>query len=165
MKKKICYFFSQFYNFLTHNKQFVFYVILSIIISVLLRLKTSGNFGYNPLIFDIAMPILIGSFAFLLKPKKQFVFLLICLLLLSLVCIVNTIYYEFYSSYASFSLLASLGQVGEVEDALFEKIRIGQFIYLFGPIIFIIIIDYIIMLTYQIILVVYCFTLEIHNSM
>lgn len=139
MKKKINYFFSQFYDYLIHNKQFVSYVFLSIILGVLLRLKTSGNFGYNPLLFDIAMPILIGSFAFLIKPKKQFIYLFICLLLLSLVCIINTIYYEFYSSYASFSLLASLGQVGEVEDALFEKIKIGQFIYLLGPIIFMII--------------------------
>jgi len=139
MKKYIVKAYKSFINFIKHNKQFCSYVILSILCGVLLRNFTSGNLTINPLIYDIGMSIIIGSFAYLFKPKNQFKYLFTCLTVLAIFCVINTIYYSFYSSYVSFSLINSLGQVGEVEDAVFEKIRLVQFIYLLAPVIFFII--------------------------
>ena len=136
MKQYILKFYNSFMNFIKYNKQFCSYIILSVLCALLLRINTSGNIDFSPLVFDIAMAILIGSLCYLLKPKKQFNYLLVCLIILAIICIINSIYYEFYSSYVSFSLITALSQVGEVEDALFEKIKIIQFIYLLIPIIF-----------------------------
>ncbi len=139
MKEYLMKIYNSFIYFIKNNKQYVSFVILSFLCALFLRIYTSGNISFNPLIFDICMPIIIGSFCFLIKPKKQFRYLFISLIVLSIICIINSIYYKFYSSFASFSLLASLGQVGEVEDAVFEKVRIIQFIYLLAPITFYII--------------------------
>lgn len=139
MKENIIRVYNSFLHFIKYNKQFCFFVILSIFCEVFVRIYTSGNLAFNPLVFDISMPIIIGSFCFLTKPKKQFNYLFICLCFLSIVCIINSIYYKFYSSFASFSLLASVGQVGEVGDAVLEKVRLIQFIYLLAPVIFFII--------------------------
>ena len=50
--------------------------------------------------------------------------------------IVNSVYYAFFNSFASFALLASMGQTAEVTDAVFEKLKLINFIYLLMPIIF-----------------------------
>lgn len=138
MKKKILNYIKSFSNFIKYNKQFCSFIILSILCAIFLRVSTSGNIlNLKPLLFEISMPILIGSFAYFNKPKNQFGYLLGCLLALDVVCIVNAIYYEFYSSYASFSLITALKQVGEVGDAVFAKMKLIHFIYLLAPIIFI----------------------------
>jgi phosphoglycerol transferase MdoB-like AlkP superfamily enzyme len=139
MKQFLLKVYHNFIDFVKYNKQFCSYVILAVCASVFVRYYTSGNLSLAPLIFDITMPILIGAFSYLNKPKKQFNYLFICLLILSIMCIINTIYYTFYSSYVSFSLITALGQVGEVGDALFEKLRLIQFIYLLSPALFIVI--------------------------
>ena len=125
--------------FIKCNILFCSYVLLSIICSLFLRIYTSGNVSIIPLIYDISMPIIIGSFSFLIRPKKRYGYLLTCLILLSIVCIINSIYYKFYSSFASFRLLATIGQVKEVSDAVLENINLVQFIYFIAPIILIII--------------------------
>ena len=103
MKKKWLNFKKNFLNFIKYNKQYCSYVILSIFCCIVIRAVTVGNaFSIKPLVFDIATSLMIGSFAYYYKPKKQFTYLLVCLCVLSLVCIVNAIYYEWYSSFASF---------------------------------------------------------------
>ncbi len=140
MKNKFIKYIQSLKNFIRYNKQFCSYVILSILCAIFLRMTTVGNiFSLKPLLFEISMPIIIGSFAYLNKPKNQFGYLLGCLLLLDVVCIVNAVYYEFYSSFASFSLITALKQVGEVGDAVFAKMKIVHFIYFLAPIIFILI--------------------------
>lgn len=139
MKKTIRKAYKNLYDFLTYNKQFCSFVILSILCTLVLSFYTSGNMIFSALVFNIAISIIVGSFCYFLKPKKQFGYLLACLIILSIICIINSIYYEFYNSFVSFSLLASLGQVGEVTDAVFEKLNLIQFIYLLAPFIFIII--------------------------
>ena len=131
--------FNIFKHYIKYNKQFCSFIILSVACGLFARVYTSGNVDLGPFFFDVSIALLIGSFCYLLKPKKQFYYLFGWLLLLVIACIINSIYYKFYSSYASFSLFASLGQVGEVGDALFEKIRLVQFIYILALVIFIII--------------------------
>ena len=139
MEKKISKIFKKIINYFKYNKQFCSFVILSILCSIYVRYYTSGNFSAKPIIFDIALPIIIGSFAYLWKPKKQFKYLFTCLIIMSVMCVIHSIYYEFYSSYASVSLLTTLGQATTVTDAVFEKLKITQFVYLLTPIIFVII--------------------------
>ena len=136
MKKQLLKIYNSFLRYIKYNKQFCSYIILTIMSDIALRFFTSGNVSFIPVLFDSALSIIIGTFAYLSNPKKQFNYLFFCIMILSVFCIINAIYYEFYSSYASFSLLASLSQVGEVEDALLDKIRIIHFIYLLAPIIF-----------------------------
>ena len=103
MKKYLLKIYNSFINYIKYNKQFCSYIILSCLCGLLLRINTSGNISFNPFVYDLATSILIGSFAYKFKPKKQFNYLIICLILLSIFCVINAIYYEFYSSYASFS--------------------------------------------------------------
>lgn len=138
MKKKWLNFKKNFLNFIKYNIQYCSYVILSIFCCIVIRAVTVGNaFSIKPLVFDIATSLMIGSFAYYYKPKKQFTYLLVCLCVLSLVCIVNAIYYEWYNSFASFSLLTTLGQVKEVDDAIVAKLKVIHFIYLLAPIAFV----------------------------
>lgn len=139
MKEYLVKLYNSFMHFIKYNIQFTSFVVLSILCSIFVRVYTSGNLAFNPLVFDISMPIIIGSFCYLTRPKRHFHYLFVCLVLLSIVCIINSIYYKFYSSFASFSLLASLGQASEVTDAILEKIRLVQFVYLLAPVLFIII--------------------------
>ena len=125
-------------NFIIYNRQFLLFVFLSSLLCVLLRTFTIGGlFSFKPLVFDIAISLLLGSFAYLYKPDKQFKYLTIQLIIVNLICIINAIYYEWYSSFASFSLLASLGQVGEVDDAVVSKLKIIHFVYLLSILIFV----------------------------
>ena len=140
MKKNINNTFKSFYYFIKYNKQFCVFVLLFLFCELFLRFTTVGNFfSIKPLFFEVSMPILIGSFTFLNKPKNQFGYLLGCLIVLNIVCIINAVYYEFYSSYASFSLITALKQVGDVGDAVFDKMYFIHFIYLLAPILFVLI--------------------------
>ena len=139
MKEYLIKYKNSFMYFFKSNIEFCSFVLLSILCSLFLRIYTSGNIALNPLLYDISMPIIIGSFSYLIKPKRRYRYLLSLLIILVIVCIINSIYYKFYSSYASFSLLASLGQAKEVTDAVLEKIRLVQFVYILAPIIFILI--------------------------
>ena len=73
-----------------------------------------------------------------MKPKKQFNYYFIWIIIITTMCVVNSIYYVFYTSFASFSLLAELGLVGEVGDSVTEKLRLVDFIYLLAPAFYII---------------------------
>ena len=128
---------NKIFSYIKHNRLFISYVLLCFINCFLVRYLTVGNW-YNQKTFfiDFGITLLFGSFAYLIKPNKQYNYLFTLVIINTAICIVNAIYYTFYSSYASFSLLSALGQVGEVDDALFEKLRILHFIYLIAPILF-----------------------------
>lgn len=137
MKNKFYKFIKDLCDFFKNNKQFICFVILSILCNVMLRYYTIGNaFSINPMIFDLAVCLIFGTLCYFKKPKKQFGYLMACLIVLCIVCMVNTIYYEWYSSFASFSLLTTLGQVADVGDAVFAKLEFYQFSYLLAPLIF-----------------------------
>ncbi len=119
------------------NKLFILFVLFSLIETILIRNFTVGKpFDFKPLICDLGLIIIIGSFAYLMKPKRQFKYYLVALFIISLICFINSIYYVFFTSFTSFSLLAELGLVGEVGDSLLEKFRFIDFIYWFFPVIY-----------------------------
>ena len=124
-------------NYLSTNRLFLSYVIFSIICTILVRNNTIGNpFDYNPLLIDCGVIIIIGALGYLIKPKNQFKYYFIWLLIYAIMCVVNSAYFHFYQSFASFSLLATAGQLGGVSDALYEELRLIDFIYLIFPLIF-----------------------------
>ena len=124
-------------KYLSTNRLFLTFIIFSMIESVLIRNYTLKNvYDYKPFICDLAFLIIIGSFGYFIKPKKQFNYYFIWMIVITAICIINSIYYVFYTSFASFSLLAALGLVGEVGDSLIEKFRVIDFIYIIFPVLF-----------------------------
>ena len=141
MKKKIVRFFKNIRKkvskYLSTNRLFLTFVILAAIETILLRHFTLGNtWDFKPFICDLALLILIGAFGYFVKPKKQFNYYFIWMIIVTIMCVVNSIYYVFYTSFASFSLLAELGLVGEVGDSLIEKFKLVDFVYVVFPIIY-----------------------------
>lgn len=141
MKKKINNFFKKarkkVSKYLSTNRLFLTFIIFSLIETVIIRNYTIKNtFDYKPFICDLAFLIIIGAFGYFVKPKKQFTYYFIWLIIFTLTCIINSVYYVFYTSFASFSLIAELGLVGDVGDSVVEKFRIIDFIYVIFPILF-----------------------------
>ncbi len=131
------------FNFVKYNRLFLSYVILSFISCFLLRALTIGNpWDIKANIFDITVIMLLGSLAYFIKPKKQYILFISLLCFYTILNIINSVYYAFFNSFASFSLLASMGQTAEVTDAVFEKLKVINFVYLIMPIIFIFINKY-----------------------
>ena len=143
MKKKankkidIAKIFPKVIGYFMNNRLFLSYVILSLISVITVRALTIVNlWDYKPFVFDFALIIIIGSFGYLIKSKKQFHYYFIWLIVFTLINIINSIYYTFYVSFASVGLIASISQVGEVADSLYEKIKVLDFIYIIIPLIF-----------------------------
>ena len=127
-------------KYLSTNKLFLSYVVLSIISCTLLRAFTiGGTFSYKPFAVDLAVILVVGAFGYLIKPEKQFIYFLTSLILYTITNVCNAIYYTFYFSFATFGLLSSLGQAGEVTGSILQNLKLSHFIYLFIPILFIII--------------------------
>ncbi len=127
-------------KFIKNNKLFVSFVIVCVLISFLLRVLTIGFYiDLKAILADILVSIFIGSFAYFIKVDKRYVYYLIWIIFFSILSIADLIYYEFYHSFISISLLATTSMVGKVNDSLFAKLKIHQFIFLLFPIIFILI--------------------------
>ena len=140
IKKLFKLFCTNLVNFVKYNRQFLAYTILCLLSCMLIRHYTIGNFwNLEATFFDFSVILLLGSLAYFFKPKKQFIYFMTIMLIITLMNVINSVYYAFYNSFASFSLLSSMGQAAEVTDAVFEKLRIVNFIYILMPIIFIII--------------------------
>lgn len=138
MKERINKILETLKSFIIYNKQFILYVILSLIVVTLGRYFTIGKaLTLKPMLIDLSLILLVGSFAYFNEANKQFRYLLITLCVFVLMAVINSIYYTFYNSFASFSLITALGQVGEVSDAVYENLEWIQIIYIIFPIIFI----------------------------
>ena len=123
-------------KYLSTNRLFLTFIIFTLVETIILRNFTLKNtFDYKPFICDLALLVIIGAFGYFVKPRKQFNYYFIWLIIVTLMCVINSIYFVFYTSFASFSLLAELGLVGEVGDSLVEKFRIIDFVYVLFPII------------------------------
>ena len=77
--KKVTSFFRKFRKklakYLSTNRLFLIYVLFSIMITVTVRHFTVGNtFDYKPFICDLALIIIIGSFGYFVRPRKQFTY-------------------------------------------------------------------------------------------
>lgn len=126
------------YNFSLYNRQFLAFLILSIISCALVRKFTiNESFNLLPSTFDFSFIMILGSFGYLFKVKKQHIYWNTILIIFTLVNVINGIYYKFFTNFVSVGLLESLGQTGEVSDAVLSKLDWTNFIYLLAPIIFI----------------------------
>ncbi len=127
-------------KYVSSNILFLSYILISLIISFILRLVTVGFPIYlKSFLGDIMILLFVGSFAYFFKPRYRYRYLLSWLLFFTILTIGNTIYYKFYASFLSINLIQTAGMVGQVNDAVFEKVNIFQFFYFFGDIFFILI--------------------------
>ena len=127
------------YNYISNNRLFLIYVFLCVMIGLTLRIVTVGGmFKFLPFITDLLFVIFLGSFGYLFKDKHRYRFYLGLLFFFAILSFINTLYYQFYQSFVSVNLLSTVSMVGKVNDSLFAKIHLIQFIYLIYPIIFIV---------------------------
>ena len=143
MKGNISKYKDNLIEFIKNNRLFFSFVIISIFISLLLRLITiNGHFYIKALLSDAFIVILIGLLGYFVNSKNRFKYYFIWICFFSILCIANTVYYQFYKSFISINLLATASMVSKVNDSLFAKFHIIQFIYLIFPIIYILLNKY-----------------------
>ena len=119
------------------NRLFLTYIILSICGSIILRNVTiNGTFSLKPLITDLGLILIIGSLGYFVKPKNQYRYFFIWLIIFTVMETANSIYYTFYANFASVSELATLSQAETVTDSIFAQLRLVDFIYILQPVIF-----------------------------
>ncbi len=127
-------------EYIATNRLFITYVILSLIGLMLVRNFTIDNmWSFEAFISDLALVLIIGSFGYLVKPKNQYRYFLIVLIIFTFMEVINSIYYTFYTSFASFGELATAGQTETVMGSVFERIKITHLIYIIFPFLFYII--------------------------
>lgn len=115
----------------TTNVLLITFVITNAINAIIVRNATIGNLFYiKPLIADITILLLIGSFAYFFKPKHRFKYFIVWSILLTAICLINGIYYKNYLSFASISLLGTLSELKGYTNALTDNIlKIKDFVY------------------------------------
>lgn len=123
------------------NKIFLVYIICNLFNSTLLRFLTTKNyFNLKPLLADLGVLIILGSFAYLLKNKKKYYYLLTITIIASIICTINSIYYNNYLSFASISLIGSIAFLKDVGNAVVDNIlELKDLVFLLQIPIFIII--------------------------
>ena len=111
---------------------FCTFVVSNLINGMLLRFITVHNFfAIKPVVADLALILLLGSFVYLFKPKTRFKYLMIVSVLLNAICIINSLYYTYFMSFASFSLIAISLTVIDVGDAVTKNVmEFKDFIFL-----------------------------------
>jgi phosphoglycerol transferase MdoB-like AlkP superfamily enzyme len=98
-------------------------VLSTLINGCLLRFLTVKNyFAIRPILGDLVLIIILGSFNYLFKPKNRFKYLLTLSIVFVAICVINSMYYTNYLSFGSFSLLATSLQIVDVGDAVVENI-------------------------------------------
>ena len=150
MKRKISSLFKKIKNrykqislklYIKTNILFLTYVLVNLIASWLLRIVTMGTlFNIKAIITDLAFILIVGSFAYLLKPKKQIRILLPLTIIMMLTCIINAVYYENYVSFASFSLLSTASFLGDMDGTVVTNlIQLKDLLVIFPPFVLIIV--------------------------
>ena len=119
-------------QYISTNKQFIAFVISNVINACLLRFFTVHNyFAIKPVLADLAIVLILGSFVYLFKAKKQFTYLMVMSVIFNIICIVNSLYYTYFMSFASFSLIAVSLTVIDVGDAVVKNVlQFKDFIFL-----------------------------------
>ena len=138
IKKILTYDYKKFIN---DNILFLTFIITSVINGIILRTLTVKNFlDIRPIIADAAIATLVGSFGYLIKPKKRFTYYLIWSIIYTAICIINSMYYTNYFSYSSISLIATSFLIVDVGDAIVENVmEIKDFCYIWSIITLIIV--------------------------
>jgi len=121
------------------NILFLAFLLSNLLNAFFLRLFTGCNpWDIRPLLLDLAFLLIVGSFVyFFAKPKQKVRYFILCSIVLTMICIINSMYYTFYTSFASVSLLPSTIFVVDVGDAITKNVvEIKDFFYLWQPISF-----------------------------
>ena len=131
-------------KYIKDNPIFIAYVLVNVINSTLLRfftINTVENYlSIKPIIADLTVIIIFGSFGFLLKEKSRYKYFMTFTAIFVAVCMINSIYYTFYTSYASFSMLSLTQYLGDVGDAVVENVvQPKDVVYLIAPIVLMIV--------------------------
>lgn len=127
--------------YLKTNVLFITFIIINLLNSWLLRIVTMGNmFSFKGMVSDLAFILTTGSFAYLLKPKKQIKILMPLTIIMTAACVINAVYYENYVSFASFSLLSTASFLGEMDGNIVTGlIHLKDIILIFPPIVLLIV--------------------------
>ena len=124
-------------EYIITNRLFISYVILSLLGTMLVRKFTLGTFfSFKPFITDLGIILIVGGLGYFVKPKNQFKYYFIWLIIFTLINIISSIYYTFYTSFASFGEIATVGQAETVTGSIFERIRFVDLMYILFPVIF-----------------------------
>ncbi len=127
-------------KYFSTNILFSSYVILTILISLTLRIMTNGfSISIKPILCDLLIALLFGAFGYWFKPKNQFKYFFTLLLISTFLAIANSIYYTFYKSFLSLSLIESASMLSDVKSSIFDKLKIIDLLFLIFPGIFVII--------------------------
>lgn len=126
------------------NKLFITFVVTCLINSTMIRIFTmhalENYLSIKPIIADIAILIIFGSFGYLFKPKNRFKYFIALEIFFTAICMINSVYYTFYTSFASISMLSLTQYLGDVGDAVVENvIQLKDLLYLIPFIAFIVI--------------------------
>ena len=141
MKEKIKLFFRKLrkniIEYITTNRLFLTYVILSMAGLMLVRNFTVDNmWSFEAFISDLALVVLFGSFGYLAKPKNQYRYFMVILIIFTAMEIINSIYYTFYTSFASFGELGTVGQTETVMGSVYERLKLTDLMYIIFPFLF-----------------------------
>ena len=123
-------------KYISENKIFVLFVLVNVINSTLLRVLTMPTLEnillLKPIIADLAVTIIFGSFNFFFKRNKsQTIYLSVLTIIFTVLCTINSVYYTFYTSFASFSMLSLAQFIAPVGDAVVENVlQIKDLLYI-----------------------------------
>ena len=129
-------------NYFKNNRLFLLFVLVCVVNSTMLRfftMPTVENYLSIKTIFaDTAVVVIIGSFSYLFKNRKRYIYLLIWATIFTAICVINSVYYTFYTSFASVSMLSLTQYIGEVGDAIVQNVlQLKDLFYLIPYIFFI----------------------------
>ena len=132
MKENVQKFFGKARKYISTNILFITFIITSVINGILVRGATVGTpMDVKPLLADLVVVMVIGAFAYFIKPKHRYIYFILMSILLTAICMINAVYYKNYLSFASISLLTTLSELGGYTDAVFENIlQWKDFIYI-----------------------------------
>ena len=129
-------------SYFKDNRLFLVYVLVCVLNSTLLRIFTmptmENYLSIKPIVADLAIVTIIGSFSYLFKGRGRYTYLLIWAIIFTAICTINSAYYTFYTSFASVSMLSLTQYIGEVGDAVVENVlQIKDLVYILPLIFFI----------------------------
>ncbi len=124
------------------NTLFLTFIVICVVNSTMLRfftMHTMENYlAIKPILADIGIVTIVGSFSYLFKGKKRYTYLLIASIFFTVICMINSVYYTFYTSFASASMLSLTQFIAPVSDAVVENVlQLKDLLYLIPFIYFI----------------------------
>ena len=140
-KKTIFNLFNRILEIIKNNPVFFVYLITCTFIGACLRYNTIHTVDnimlIKPIMGDLAVVAILGSFSFILKEKNRFPYLLTLSIIFTVICVVNSIYYTFYTSFVSVSLISTSRYAVQVSDAITNILGVKDFMYIIAPILLI----------------------------